>query len=319
MKSQLNMIKCCRDHILKLKDRFNSQIHEKRFFSKAAFWVAIFIITFALGTQLPEGFDWVHYYKPGILHPLWTPWSKAIVNALSPFSYGFVFALSVIGIAARTIKCNKSPLPLILVFLSLPTLWVFYMGNLDGLILFGMLIMPVGIPLVLMKPQLAAFSLLASRKWFIAGIIWFALSLVIWGFWLDRFFIVTSSSWKSEWIQDITLFPWGILLGLPLLYFSRGDQDLLMSAGSFLTPHLFPYHFIILMPSIARMKPIWMIITFVISWTPLLANWLGPEAWHFGNLIGLSCWFGVFLNKKNRIPKPIHHISDLFNEGQDVH
>ena len=172
--------------------------------------------------------------------------------------------------------------------------------------------MPVGIPLVLMKPQLAAFALLASRKWLIAGAVWLAISLVIWGFWLERFLMVTSSEWKTEWVQDISLFPWGLLIGLPLLYFSRGDQDMLMAAGSLMTPHLFPYHYIILMPSIARMKPLWMIITFMVSWTPLLANWLGPSAWHFGNLIGICCWIGVYLNKCTKNPGKITIFNDLF-------
>lgn len=290
-------------------------LNNKQFYIRAAFWIFIFAASFCLGTFIPDGYDWIHYYKPGVLHPVWTPWSKAIVNFLSPLGYGFVFALSVIGITARTLKYNKSPYPLILVFLSLPTLWVFFMGNLDGLILFGMLIMPVGIPLVLMKPQLAAFTLLASRKWLVAGTVWVVVSLLIWDFWPKRFLMVTSAAWKSEWVQDISLFPWGLLIGLPLLYFSRGDQDLLMAAGSFMTPHLFPYHFIILMPSIARMRPLWMIITFLVSWTPLLANWLGPGAWHFGNLIGICCWIGVYLNKSVKNPGKVTRFNDLFGSN----
>lgn len=73
-----------------------------------------------------------------------------------------------------------------------------------------------------------------------------------------------------------------------------------MAAGSLATPHLFPYHFIILMPSLGRMRLPWMLLTWVISWTPLLANWVGPIGWHFGNLMSLAFWFGIYLNK----PKP---------------
>ena len=107
--------------------------------------------------------------------------------------------------------------------------------------------------------------------------------------------MVMTPAWKAEWTQDITLFPWGLLPGLVLLWFSRGDEDLLMAAGSLMTPHLFPYHFIVLMPALARMTWPWMLLTFFVSWTPLLANWFGPQAWRFGNLMSLCFWFGIYL------------------------
>jgi hypothetical protein len=256
----------------------------------------IFLALYWIGSFIPEGFDWKVYYKVGRLHPIWTPWSIYIVNVLSQLGFGFVFSLSVIAMGVRSFRYSKSPFPLAFALFSLPTMWVFFMGNLDGLVLFGMLLMPAGIPLVLMKPQISAFSLLARRSWFITGVIWGLLSLVIWGFWPMNLLMVITPQWKTEWTQDISIFPWGLLLGLPLLWFSRGDEDLLMAAGSLMTPHLFPYHFIILMPAMSRMKWYWIFITWIISWTPLLANWLGPNAWHFGNLLSLCFWFGIYTN-----------------------
>jgi hypothetical protein len=72
----------------------------------------------------------------------------------------------------------------------------------------------------------------------------------------------------------------------------------MMAAGTFATPHLFPYHFIMLMPSLARMKWPWLIATWIISWTPLLANWLGDIGWHFGNLMSVFFWLGIYLSRK---------------------
>jgi hypothetical protein len=187
---------------------------------------------------------------------------------------------------------------MIFVFLNLPVLWVFIMGNLDGMGLFGMLVMPWGIPLVLMKPQLAAFALLARRRWFITAVAWTVLSLIIWGFWPLNLLLVGSPEWKAEWVQDISLFPWGLIIALPLLWFSRGDEDLLIAAGSLATPHLFPYHFIWLAPSLARMKPAWLILAWLVSWLSLpAANALGNWAWHAGNLMSLAYWFGIFLSR----------------------
>ncbi|MEI8132809.1 MAG: hypothetical protein WCG34_10270 [Leptolinea sp.] len=269
-------------YIDEITSLLNTQEKQWHLLKTSGLFGLIFLALYWIGSFIPEGFDWKHYFQLGIIHPIWTPWSKYIVNFLSPLGFGFVFALSVIGLGLRTFRYSKSPIPLALALFSLPTLWVFWMGNLDGLVLFGMLIMPIGIPLVLMKPQVSAFILLSRRDWFLAGGFWFLVSLVIWGFWPINLLMVTTPQWKTEWVQDISIFPWGLLIGVPLMWFSRGDQDLLMAAGSLITPHLFPYHFIILMPSLARMRWYWMLLTWIISWTPLLANWLGPLAWHFG-------------------------------------
>jgi hypothetical protein len=194
------------------------------------------------------------------------------------------------------LRVNRSALPAVLAILSLPTLWTLFLGEVAGLPLVGLLILPLGIPIVLIKPQLAAFSLLSEKKWIIASAVWLILSLILWGLWPLELFVVQSPDWKALHPQDITLFPWGLLLALPLMWRSRGDQDLLMAAGSFATPHLFPYHFIVLMPSLARMTPLWMLINWLLSWTPLLSNWLGPMAWHFGNIFGLTMWLGIYLS-----------------------
>ena len=256
----------------------------------------LFIVFYILGHFIPEGFDWTHYYGIGVLHPIWTPWTKWILVIFN--NYPFIFALSVIAIGVRTYRYNHSVIPILLAFTSLPTLWVFFMGNLDGLILVGMLLMPVGIPLVTMKPQVAAFALLARKDWFIAGAVWFVITLLIYGFWPLKLMMVLQPEWRVEWVQDISVFPWGIIPALPLMWLSRGDEDLLMAAGSLATPHLFPYHFIILMPALARMNRWWMALTWLVSWTPIfLAHAYGPLGWHAANLLSIIIWLGILLNE----------------------
>ena len=71
-----------------------------------------------------------------------------------------------------------------------------------------------------------------------------------------------------------------------------------MAAGSLMTPHLFPYHFYIIMPALGRMRARWAILSWAISFTPLLANYLGPAAWHFGNLLSLTLWYGLFESRR---------------------
>ncbi|MHB8113956.1 MAG: hypothetical protein ACYDHA_10930 [Bellilinea sp.] len=152
-----------------------------------------------------------------------------------------------------------------------------------------------------MKPQLAAFALLAKKRSMIAGVVWGLISLALWGLWPLNFMNTLTPEWRVEWVQDISLFPWGIIIALPLLWLSRGDEDLLMAAGSFVTPHLFPYHFILLMPSLARMNPIWMVVTWFVSWTPLLANWVGPIGWRMGNVLAACIWLGIYFGKRMKL------------------
>jgi hypothetical protein len=185
-----------------------------------------------------------------------------------------------------------------MVLLSLPTAWEIILGNVDGLVLLGLLMLPWGAPLALFKPQIAAFALLARKSSLVAGGITIAISLLIWGLWPLTLLHVGTPAWRADWPQDITLYPWGLILAIPLMWLSRGDEDLLMAAGSLGTPHLFPYHFIVLMPAMGRMRWYWAALTWVVSWLPLTANWLGPVGWHFGNLLSLCFWFGIYTNRK---------------------
>lgn len=260
-------------------------------------WLGLFAIYYGIGVFLPAGYDWVHFFSVGTLPGFWTPWTLVVLKFAN---LPLIFAITLFAITYRAYHYNRSPLPIALAILSLPTLWVLFLGNLDGLVLAGILILPWGAPLAIMKPQLAAFALLAKKKSFLAGVVWVIISLAIWGFWPSQFKLIINPEWQSTWASDITLFPWGLIIGLPLMWLSRGDEDLLMAAGSFITPHLFPYHFILLMPALSRMKPGWMIVTWLTSWLPLLANWIGPIGWHFGNILGVLFWIGIYASGKSR-------------------
>lgn len=259
---------------------------------------AFYLFLYGIGQFIPLGFDWKCCFSTGQIPSLHVPWVLPLVRVLNPAS---IFALTVMGLTLRVRKYRGSIWIAALALLSLPTLWVLFLGNLDGLVVFGLVLLPIGVPLVLLKPQIAAFALLANRGWIFAAIVWTLISVLIWGLWplhlLD--FGFAGADWRANWPQDITLFPWGILITMPLLWLSRGDADLLMAAGSFGTPHLFPYHFVVLMPALARIKWFWALLSWMLSFTPLLANWYGPTAWHFGNLFGVSVWLGVYLNKRS--------------------
>jgi len=265
--------------------------------SKALPWIIIFCALYIIGLWIPEGYDWRLNLSAGNPPPWWVPWSRPILLVLNP---ALIFALTITSMAVRAHGRSRSIVPFVLAAVSLPTLWVLYLGDVGGLTVLGLLILPWGVPLVLLKPQVAAFALLAKRKWLIVASCWLVISFLIWGLWPLRLLIVQSAEWKATYPQDITLFPWGLILALPLLWLSRGDEDLLMAAGSLATPHLFPYHFIVLMPALSRMKLRWAVATWLVTWSPLLANWLGPAAWHLGNLASICFWLGIRFEAKRK-------------------
>lgn len=275
---------------------FRSGVYLKSRYKSIIIWLSVFILFYVIGLFIPKGFDWNAYFSQGVLHPIWTPWTYWILKVLN---WPLVVAITLWSVVFRTYHYSKSPWPMLLAVISLPTLWSTFIGSLDGLVLFGIIILPWGIPLALLKPQISIFALLAKKWSFIAGLIFGIISLIIWGLWPLRFLLVLQPEWKVEWTQDISLFPWGLLIALPLMWFSRGDEDLLMAAGSFATPHLFPYHFYLIMPALGRMTNLWMAVAWILSWTPFFAaNWFGSAGWHMGNVFAAIFWIGLYLSKR---------------------
>lgn len=258
---------------------------------------AAYLLIYGLVSFIPVGFDWMYYFGPKILPPFWVPWAMPVLYLVSPQTLS---AVAILAAALRIHQLHGSMWRLSLVVISLPMLWLLFKSDVDGLALLGLVTLPWGVPLLLLKPQLGMFALLANRRNFIAGAVWGVISVLIWGLWFTRLQLVSGAQWAIDWPQDIALFPWGILIALPLMWLGRGDEDMLMAAGSFATPHLFPYHFVLIMPALARLSRLWAILAWLVSFSPLLANYLGPAAWHFGNLTGLTIWLGLYLKRRKQ-------------------
>ncbi len=257
-----------------------------------------YLLLYVLVSFIPVGFDWQYYFGPKILPPFWVPWARPVLYVISPQTLS---AVAILAAALRIRQLHGSLWRLPLVVISLPMLWLLFKSDVDGLALLGLVTLPWGVPLLLLKPQLGIFALLANRRNFLAGVVWGVISILIWGLWFARLPLASGAQWHVDWPQDISLFPWGILLALPLLWLGRGDEDMLMAAGSFATPHLFPYHFVLIMPALARMDRLWAVLAWLVSFLPLLANYLGPAAWYLGNLTGLVIWLGLYLARRKQL------------------
>jgi hypothetical protein len=248
------------------------------------------VVFTAVGFFIPAdgfiAFDWVHVFAPGKLPPFYPPWARYV----SCLTWPLLIGLSLAGIAIATLKRSVHPLSLIAVFFSLPVLWTVFLGQLEGLVVLGLLALPWLTPLALLKPQISVFAFGAKRSWLAAFFLWLVISVLLWGFWPERMFDVNSYYAEGRYVQDIAIGWIGIVIALPLFWFSRGDMDMLMIAGAFMTPHLIPYSMLPFAPAVARLKPLPAFAACIISWLPFSANWLGPAGWWLGWLYVLWLW-----------------------------
>mgnify|MGYP001598639857 FL=1 len=82
---------------------------------------------------------------------------------------------------------------------------------------------------------------------------------------------------------------------------------MLMVAGSLVTPLLVPYHFLVVMPSLARLPKPLQLLCWALSWMPLSANWFGPIGWRFGNIFSIVLWLCLWQSRASRpslLPNP---------------
>ena len=233
------------------------------------------------------GFDWIHFYGKGMVPSFYPPWVSLIITTLT---WSTLIGITLAGFTLAVLKRAVHPLSVAVAFFSLPLLWTLFLGQLEGIVLVGLLGIPWLVPLVLVKPQVSIFAFAAKRNYLLVLIIFLLLSLVIWGWWPLRTLNVEFFYEEGRYPQNIGLGLWGLPFALVALWFSRGDMDMLMLAGTFLLPHLIPYNLLPIVPVIARLKPWVAALAVLLSWLPMLANWIGPIGWWFGWLFVLFCW-----------------------------
>jgi hypothetical protein len=165
-------------------------------------------------------------------------------------------------------------------FLALPLYWTLFLGHVDGLVLLGLETMPWLVPLALIKPHLSVWAMFARREWLVAAALFGLLSLVLWGLWPIDVLTASDCDAADACLPERHLGLWGLPVFVFLVWqMPRDDPDWWMIAGAFITPRLFPYNLIALMPAVARLPWPWALAVAATSWLPLSANWLGDWGW----------------------------------------
>jgi len=245
-----------------------------------------------LPCQLPLAFDWLHFFKDAHNIPVYyPPWTALILRWLPwPLLIGLTLSTYTIAVVRRA----QSVVSAVSAFITFPLWWNLFLGQIDGLVLLGMLGLPWLVPFALMKPQIAGFAILARRKSLMVAVCFMLLSCLIWGFWPIE--LLAYHVGRTGGLGHAGYIGLG-LRGLPLavlaLWLIPGwTEDKLMVAGAFVTPALIPYQLLPLMPMIASMPWPLAIITAVATWLPMIlaGDMYSANNWHW-----LSMWVSVLL------------------------
>lgn len=254
-------------------------------------FIVLCVIFFGVSYFVPANgfiaFDWVNVFSRGRLPPFYPPWGGLVIRFLT---WQLLFSLSMAGIGLSIFVRSKHVISSIAALLALPVFWTIFLGQLEGLVTLGLLGLPWLVPIALIKPQVSVFALGAKRSYLTAGILWVIISFAVWGFWPARMFAVNTYYAEGRYVQDISIGLAGLFVALPMFWFSRGDMDMLMISGTFMTSHLIPYNMLPFTSAIARLKPIPALIACVLSWLPFSANWLGQWGWWLGWLFVIWLW-----------------------------
>jgi hypothetical protein len=317
----------------------------------------------ALASFLSVGFDYRFVFGPHKFPIFYVPWTDGLMYLLP---WPAIVALTVLALIIGVQRHRGSPGTIVLALFSLPTIWVLLLGQLEGVALLGLLLMPwsvpvrllerrgrfgrrewitlalfmaatviaavilirdqgplyyevspilgkqpqIGValllllpwvvPVALLKPQLTAFAMLARKNWLITTILWVALSIVIWGFWLPNLDARLAPGIRAAQPQDVSLFPYSLLIAVPMLWLARGDAEMLMAAGALAVPTVHPYQYIVLMPALARLPLGLRLLCWLSSFLPLTANYFGPAWWLTGNIFPLLLWLCLLWQRRRQ-------------------
>lgn len=260
------------------------------------------VLLWPLLHRLPMvGWDWYYWFFSNRIE-FYPPWTQIILAPLVqlPWRAGLSLVNSVLMVSLaifvyRMANGEAIPLRLLACIMALLTPQVFmnlYLGSIEGLMLVGMMLLPPGVVLVLFKPNLTGWVLLARRQWLLWGAGLGLLSLVLWGWWPARTLSwigpLTDKSLATGWYN----LGWPIaLLGALLLPFSGANPYRLMAAGFLLTPYLMPNHSYLLLPALGCVRGWRRVALWAAAWISGLASGaLGSDPARLAVIFPLAVW-----------------------------
>jgi len=229
-------------------------------------------------------------------YPPWTYWILRPWTML-PWRVGLAFQLGMLlmTVAVSTIQGAYRYVEAAFLALLTPPVWMLmWLGQIDGLAMWGLMFFPLGILWALTKPNITVWAILARRQW----VVWAALlgiaSVLIWGWWPDRLWIARGMCYSHPAVMGWRNLGWPVLaLGLLLFPFSGRDPLRLMASGALLMPLLLPYHFIMLLPAIGKVRGWRRWLLWLLAWTTAAVPAIGGVAKYIALSFPVAVWIMV--------------------------
>jgi len=259
------------------------------------------IILLPLMSKLPLlGWDWYFFFNAN--HPVdniysyyspFLPYTKYFIELLTWMNWRTSLALlgglTFTAIALGTWRNGGRYGSILLAILTPLPLFTMWVGHPDGLALIGLL---TGfIPLALIKPQITFWAFLRTKATTFWLIVCLGATMLIWPYW---FAVAFGIRWDHSAATGWQALGWPLLIiGLVLILGAGNDPWRLMSAGCFITPDLMPYHMVVLLPAIGRVRGRSKAIVWLAAWGVFLGLGLGGNYRFLNLLFPLSIYLSL--------------------------
>ena len=270
----------------------------------------LFFLTLAaglfIGSLIREapflGYDWFTlFYRNQATSIYYPPWTATLLAPFAQLPWRLGLAL-VNGITIATValmtyqqgsgKGRWRLLSTFMALFSLQTFVVLWVGHIDGIALLGIWAMPWAVPLLLMKSTFIGVAVFTRKNWFLAAITFALLSLLLWPGWPAQ--LISTLDFRNEhpsaggWRQTGYL---PLVLGIALLLKSkRRDLFQTLAAGAIFYPFILPYHHIVLLPALGRLKGLRLFLAWLAAWLMLVPVITESHFWIYF-VFPLAIWF----------------------------
>jgi hypothetical protein len=248
---------------------------------------------------LPMSIDWRSFFRPAALKFLQgqSPYEQAgflnppwVLCLLAPFALmpeplgrAFLFVIAIAVILYAGYRMGGRLWALIALLLSPPVIALLFYGNIDWIVVLGLVLSPqIGMLLVAVKPQVGIFVLPVwiLQAWQQGGwrqvikissplVIVTLISFALYGFWPSH--MLDTQGYENVKYMNFSLWPYSIPVGLILLFFGlrRKQMEFALAATPCLSPYVLMHSWIGAFLAIIRNQTLF-ILAVALVWVLLL-------------------------------------------------
>jgi hypothetical protein len=222
---------------------------------------------------------WPAPYESGVNGLPLAPWAALLLSPLGGLPNHAATAITnaiTVFVVALVVKRFGGRDWLALPILLTPSgFWLFYNGQTEWLMLFGLLFFNgFDALLLILKPQVAAGAIVsrirrADQRWWIyltPLVAMILLSFLVWHGWFLKIFSFAPILIKGDWNSSV--WPWGMVVGIGLLWqaWKTGDDRWGVAASPLLSPYVNLPSYLGLLIVLAARWPRWFLLIWGLVW-----------------------------------------------------